>query len=64
LPQKRAARDHDDRRDSGVPDADAQSLGIIGPIPLEEFRPESIEKKIRQHPLLQGARCRRASRAS
>jgi len=29
-------------------------FGIIGPIPLEEFRPESIEKKIRQHPLLQG----------
>ncbi|HEU0199056.1 MAG TPA: arginine/lysine/ornithine decarboxylase [Burkholderiaceae bacterium] len=30
--------------------------GIIGPIPLDEFRMESIEKKIRAHPLLQGAR--------
>jgi arginine decarboxylase len=29
--------------------------GIIGPIPLEEFRWETIEKRIREHPLLQGA---------
>ncbi len=26
--------------------------GIIGPIPLAEFRPESIERKIARHPLL------------
>jgi arginine decarboxylase len=30
--------------------------GIIGPIPLEEFKPESIEKKIRAHPLLQNGK--------
>jgi arginine decarboxylase len=29
--------------------------GIIGPIPLEEMRWESIERRIRQHPLLKGA---------
>ncbi len=28
--------------------------GIIGPIPLEEFRWEAIAQKIREHPLLQG----------
>ncbi len=28
--------------------------GIIGPIPLEEFRPESIERRIREHPLMKG----------
>jgi arginine decarboxylase len=28
--------------------------GIIGPIPLDEFRPESIEKRIRNHPLVRG----------
>jgi arginine decarboxylase len=28
--------------------------GIIGPIPLEEFKPASIQKKIDSHPLLQG----------
>jgi Holliday junction resolvase RusA-like endonuclease len=29
-------------------------FGIIGPIPLDEFKPESIQKKIDNHPLLQG----------
>ncbi|MCM3881327.1 MAG: arginine/lysine/ornithine decarboxylase [Vicinamibacterales bacterium] len=29
--------------------------GIIGPIPLAEFRPESIERKIARHPLLKGS---------
>ena len=28
--------------------------GIIGPIPLEEFRPESIMRKMRNHPLVHG----------
>ncbi len=28
--------------------------GIIGPIPLDEFSPASIERKIRNHPLVQG----------
>ncbi|HUN94249.1 MAG TPA: arginine/lysine/ornithine decarboxylase [Burkholderiaceae bacterium] len=28
--------------------------GIIGPIPLEEFRPEAIERRIRHHPLVRG----------
>src|SRR5262247_252234 len=28
--------------------------GIIGPIPLEEFRPESIMRKVRHHPLVKG----------
>ena len=30
--------------------------GIIGPIPLEEFKIESIEAKIARHPLLRGAK--------
>ncbi|MCA3219232.1 MAG: arginine/lysine/ornithine decarboxylase [Burkholderiales bacterium] len=29
-------------------------FGIIGPIPLDEFRPETIQKKIDNHPLLKG----------
>ncbi len=29
-------------------------FGIIGPIPLSEFKPESIQKKIENHPLLKG----------
>jgi arginine decarboxylase len=29
-------------------------FGIIGPIPIDEFKPESIQKKIDNHPLLQG----------
>jgi arginine decarboxylase len=29
-------------------------FGIIGPIPLSEFKPESIQKKIDEHPLLKG----------
>ncbi|MCA3214887.1 MAG: DegT/DnrJ/EryC1/StrS family aminotransferase, partial [Burkholderiales bacterium] len=28
--------------------------GIIGPIPLDEFRPETIQRKIDSHPLLKG----------
>lgn len=31
-------------------------LGIIGPIPLEEFRPESIRKKIENHPFASKAK--------
>ncbi|HET7773529.1 MAG TPA: arginine/lysine/ornithine decarboxylase, partial [Burkholderiaceae bacterium] len=30
------------------------SLGIIGPIPQSEFEPANIQKKIAEHPLLQG----------
>jgi arginine/lysine/ornithine decarboxylase len=37
-------------RHSGVPDADAQQHGVIGPIPMDEFPWENIEKKIRAHP--------------
>jgi len=30
--------------------------GIIGPIPLEEFRPESIERRVRNHPLARNSK--------
>ena len=35
------------------------NLGIIGPIPLEEFHPENIQKKIDQNPI---ANCRQGSK--
>src|SRR3989337_3031242 len=31
-------------------------LGIIGPIPLEEFRPENIQKKIEANPFARNAK--------
>ena len=31
-------------------------LGIIGPIPLEEFKPENIRKKIAAHPFAKGSK--------
>ncbi|HVL59652.1 MAG TPA: arginine/lysine/ornithine decarboxylase [Burkholderiaceae bacterium] len=34
------------------------NLGIIGPIPREEFRPESIQAKIRAHPLVKDKNAR------
>ena len=34
-------------------------LGIIGPIPLEEFRPENIQKKIEANPLARNAKNKR-----
>ncbi len=34
-------------------------LGIIGPIPLEEFRPESIRRKIEANPFARAAGCQR-----
>ncbi|OGA12636.1 MAG: lysine decarboxylase [Betaproteobacteria bacterium RIFCSPLOWO2_02_FULL_63_19] len=34
-------------------------LGIIGPIPLEEFRPENIQKKIDANPLARNAKNKR-----
>ena len=34
-----------------VLNAYANHLGIIGPIPLEEFHPDNIQKKIDQNPI-------------
>jgi arginine decarboxylase len=37
-------------------------LGIIGPIPLEEFKPENIQKKIEANPLARAAQARNPQR--
>jgi arginine/lysine/ornithine decarboxylase len=54
LPQVDPARDHHDRLDPGLPEADAQPLRHHRPIAQGEFTPESIRAKIAAHPLLSG----------
>ncbi len=71
LPQVDAARDHDDRRDPGVPDADAQPLrdhrpdpagGVPVGVDREEDRAPSADQSASE-PGAQGTRRRATSRA-
>ena len=55
LPQVDPARDHHDRRDPGVPDADAQPpTASSARSRTSEFEPESDPRKIAANPLLAG----------
>ena len=55
LPQVDPARDHDDRRDPGVPDADAQPFRHHRADPAGGVPPENIQKKIEANPFAREA---------
>jgi hypothetical protein len=56
LPQVHPARDHDDRRDPGVPDADAQQLRHHRPDSEVGIRWKNIQKKIAANPFARRTR--------
>ena len=55
LPQVDPARHHHDGRDPVFLRPTRNHLGIIGPIPLEEFHPDNIRKKIEANPFAREA---------